>query len=73
MAPPENAIVICVDEKPSIQALERVGVSEAPERPNADRPQPRLQAQRHFDAVCHQGNAGLWSQQTTINSRLRRL
>jgi hypothetical protein len=24
MAPPENAIVLCVDEKPSIQALERV-------------------------------------------------
>ena len=23
MAPPQNAIVICVDEKPSIQALER--------------------------------------------------
>ena len=23
MAPPENAIVICIDEKPSIQALER--------------------------------------------------
>lgn len=23
MAPPENAVVICVDEKPSIQALER--------------------------------------------------
>ena len=23
MAPPENAIVLCVDEKPSIQALER--------------------------------------------------
>src|SRR5205823_1933479 len=23
LAPPENAIVICVDEKPSIQALER--------------------------------------------------
>jgi hypothetical protein len=23
IAPPENAIVICVDEKPSIQALER--------------------------------------------------
>jgi hypothetical protein len=23
MPPPENAIVICVDEKPSIQALER--------------------------------------------------
>ena len=26
MAPPENAIVICVDEKPSIQALERAPV-----------------------------------------------
>ncbi len=24
MAPPENAIGICVDEKPSIEALERV-------------------------------------------------
>jgi hypothetical protein len=23
IAPPENAVVICVDEKPSIQALER--------------------------------------------------
>jgi len=23
MAPPDNAVVICVDEKPSIQALER--------------------------------------------------
>jgi len=23
LAPPENAVVICVDEKPSIQALER--------------------------------------------------
>ena len=27
MAPPENAIVISVDEKPSIQALERAQVS----------------------------------------------
>jgi hypothetical protein len=23
MAPPENAVVLCIDEKPSIQALER--------------------------------------------------
>ena len=38
-----NAIVICVDEKPSIQALgARARLSEAPERPRADRPQPRL-------------------------------
>jgi hypothetical protein len=27
-APPEKAIVLCVDEKPSIQALERAGLSE---------------------------------------------
>ena len=39
MAPPENAIVICVDEKPSIQALERAqGYLKLPERPGADRP-----------------------------------
>ena len=38
LAPPENAVVICVDEKPSIQALERPGLSEAPERAHADRP-----------------------------------
>ena len=39
MAPPENAIVICVDEKPSIQALERAqGYLKLPERAGADRP-----------------------------------
>jgi hypothetical protein len=41
MAPPENAIVICVDEKPSIQALERCpGLFEVPHRPGPDRPRP---------------------------------
>ena len=39
LAPPENAVVICVDEKPSIQgAGARPGLSEAPERAHADRP-----------------------------------
>jgi hypothetical protein len=36
MAPPENAIVICVDEKPSIQALERAQ-GYLSERSSADR------------------------------------
>jgi transposase len=50
MAPPENAIVICVDEKPSIQALERAqGYLKLPN--DSDRPQPPLQAQRHLDPV----------------------
>ena len=52
MTPPENAIVVCVDEKPSIQALERTkGYLKTAERPGADRPQPRLQAQWHHHAV----------------------
>ena len=39
IAPPENAVVICVDEKPSIQALERAqGLSQASQRADADRP-----------------------------------
>ena len=37
LAPPENAVVICVDEKPSIQALERAQ-GYLPERAHADRP-----------------------------------
>src|SRR6185312_2237376 len=41
VAPPEKAIVLCVDEKPSIQALER-----------AQGPEPRLQAAWHDNAVC---------------------
>jgi transposase len=52
VAPPRKAIVLCVDEKPSIQALERAQgylkyLTAAP-----DRPEPRLQASRYDDAVC---------------------
>jgi hypothetical protein len=44
MAPPENAIVICVDEKPSIQALERAqGYLKLPN----DSDRPRRSAQSH--------------------------
>jgi transposase len=51
MAPPHNAIVICVDEKPSIQAA-GPGISEAAQRPGTEWPRPRRQAQQHLDAVC---------------------
>ena len=44
VAPPDKAIVLCIDEKPSIQ--------EAAERPGLDRPKPRLQAAWHDDIVC---------------------
>ena len=38
MAPPKNAIVICVDEKPSIQALERAQrYLRLPQRSGVDR------------------------------------
>ena len=43
MAPPENAIVLAIDEKPSIQALERAGLSEAPQWARHHRPVARLQ------------------------------
>ena len=43
VAPPEKAIVLCVDEKPSIQALERAqGYLKLPKWPRLDRPEPRL-------------------------------
>src|SRR5882672_2081700 len=52
IAPPKKAIVLCVDEKPSIQALERAqGYFEAAERTRLDRPEPRLHPARHVDAV----------------------
>jgi hypothetical protein len=42
--PPAKAIVLCVDEKPSIQALERAqSYLKTPERTRPDRPEPRLQ------------------------------
>jgi hypothetical protein len=40
VAPPSKAIVLCVDEKPSIQALESAGLSEVAQWPRLDRPKP---------------------------------
>src|ERR1700680_1707403 len=51
MAPPKNAIVLCVDEKPSIQAL-GAGLFEIAERTRPDRAQPRLQTAWHNNLVC---------------------
>ena len=49
---PKKAIVLCVDEKPSIQALERAqGYLKLPNGAGADRSEPRLQAARHDDIV----------------------
>ena len=51
MAPPDNAVVLSIDEKPSIQALERAqGYLKFPERPRAHRAIARLQAPRDDDA-----------------------
>ena len=63
MAPPNNAVVLCIDEKPSIQP-------QAAERARADRAQPRLQAARHDDAV--RGVRGRHRQGATA-ARLSRL
>jgi transposase len=50
--PPDGALVLAVDEKPSIQALERAqGYLKLPKRPGADRLLARLQAARHHNAV----------------------
>jgi hypothetical protein len=38
MSPPDNAVVLSVDEKPSIQALERPGISEVAQWAGDDRP-----------------------------------
>src|SRR6202166_2755632 len=51
--PPENALVLCVDEKPSIQALERAQVvASSAQWQSAERTESRLQAARHHDVVC---------------------
>src|SRR4029077_12357867 len=51
VAPPKKAIVLCVDEKPSIQALERAqGYLKLPNG------RSRLQAARHDHAVCSTGS-----------------
>ena len=52
LAPPENAIVLAVDEKPSIQALERAqGYLKLFGGKTPDRPVPHLQTARHDDLV----------------------
>src|SRR5229473_651849 len=44
VAPPNKAIVLCVDEKPSIQGFgASAGLSEVAQWPRLDRPEPRLQ------------------------------
>ena len=52
VAPPEKAIVLCVDEKPSISGFgASAGLSEVAQWPRSDRPEPRLQATWHDNAV----------------------
>jgi hypothetical protein len=54
MAPPENAIVICVDEKPSIQALERAQrFLKLPNGRALTGHSHEYKGQWDLDAVCH--------------------
>src|SRR6516165_6250315 len=50
MNPPERALVLCVDEKSQIQALDRTQPSLPLKKGSDD--DARLQAQRHYHAVC---------------------
>jgi len=51
--PPQNALVLCVDEKPSIQALERAqGWLRLPQRQVTEWIQSLLQTTRHDHTVC---------------------
>src|SRR3954462_4098895 len=52
--PPQNAVVLCVDEKSQIQALDRTQPI-LPVRPGLPEKATRLQAQRHHDAVRRAG------------------
>ena len=53
--PPERAVVLCVDEKTQIQALNRTaaGVADAARHPGAG--QPRLRPPRHLEPVRRPG------------------
>src|SRR5436305_1891376 len=78
MAPPENAIVLSVDEKPSIQALERAqGYLKLPTGRAADRSVARLQAARDDNAVRRPGGRHRQGHrpplQTTPTRRVSRL
>src|SRR4029077_19695588 len=50
--PPNKALVLCVDEKSQIQALDRTQPGLPMKKGRAGHHDPRLQAQRHHDAVC---------------------
>src|SRR5258705_3881696 len=51
--PPENALVLCVDEKPCIQALERAqGWIRLPNGRGTDRLCSRVQTPWNHDALC---------------------
>ncbi len=49
--PPEHALVLCCDEKSQIQALDRTQTGSAAQPGPLRHDDPRLQAQRHDDAV----------------------
>ena len=79
MAPPKNAVVVCVDEKPSIQALERAqGYLKLPNGRAVTGESPQLQAARHHDAICgtrggdRQGSQG-YSQEAPPADRVPRV
>ena len=50
--PPDKAVVLCMDEKSQIQALDRTQASLADEKGTGGHDDPRLQAQRHDHALC---------------------
>ena len=53
--PPEKAIVLCMDEKSQIQALDRTPAEPADEARVGRHDDPRLQAQRDHDSVRRAG------------------
>ena len=56
LAPPENAIVLCVDEKSQIQALDRTAADAADAARPARAAHPRLRPARHHDLVRGAGD-----------------
>ena len=56
LAPPENAIVLCVDEKSQIQALDRTAADAADAARAGRAPDPRLRPARHHDPVRRAGD-----------------
>ena len=56
LAPPENAIVLCVDEKSQIQALDRTAADAADAARAGRAAHPRLRPARHLDPVRRAGD-----------------